>query len=255
DPIGTLNTYFPGYTFRRNILQGGNSSNYPPDNFFPATMADVGFVDLAGGNYRLAATSLYKNAGTDGRDVGADIDSIADGTASSLNVPSAFSATATSASSVSINWGLVTGATSYEIYRAALVGVYELIATTAGGSFTDNGRVADTTYIYKVRALNSDGWSAFTPLDVATTTIFTDTTLSGTVIKAVHFTQLRTAVNAMRAAAGLTAATFTDGALGGIAVKTTHLMELRTNLDAARAAIGLSSITYTDPVLTSRSTV
>ena len=39
-------------------------------------MSAVGFVNLAGGDYRLQATSPYKNAGTDGRDVGADIASV-----------------------------------------------------------------------------------------------------------------------------------------------------------------------------------
>ena len=37
----------------------------------------MGFTDYAGGDYRLAATSAFKQRGTDGRDLGADIDSIA----------------------------------------------------------------------------------------------------------------------------------------------------------------------------------
>src|SRR5213595_1111325 len=36
----------------------------------------VGFVDRTGGDYRLSATSPYKNAGTDGKDPGADIDAL-----------------------------------------------------------------------------------------------------------------------------------------------------------------------------------
>jgi PKD repeat protein len=72
----TLLTYFPACVFSRNILVAGPSSVYPSGNFFPASMSNVGFVDYAGGNYRLAATSIYKNAGTDGLDVGADIDAI-----------------------------------------------------------------------------------------------------------------------------------------------------------------------------------
>ena len=46
------------------------------DNFYPPNLSDVGFVDLAGGNYRLADVSPYKGAGTDGKDVGADIDDV-----------------------------------------------------------------------------------------------------------------------------------------------------------------------------------
>jgi hypothetical protein len=72
----TLNAYFPGYVFRRNVLVGGSSSRYPTDNFFPATITDVGFLDLAGGNYRLSSASPYRNRGTDSRDIGADINAI-----------------------------------------------------------------------------------------------------------------------------------------------------------------------------------
>ena len=36
----------------------------------------VGFVDFAGGNYRLSDASKYKAAGTDGKPLGADIDAI-----------------------------------------------------------------------------------------------------------------------------------------------------------------------------------
>lgn len=74
----SINKYFPGATIRRNVLAGGTASKYPADNFFPPTSQFLGnFVDAAGGNYRLAVHSPYNNAGTDGRDVGADIDAIA----------------------------------------------------------------------------------------------------------------------------------------------------------------------------------
>ena len=76
NPAGALSTYFPGVVFLKNILQGGTASRYPANNYFPATMSDVGFVNYAGGDYRLASTSPYNDQGTDGKDVGADIDAI-----------------------------------------------------------------------------------------------------------------------------------------------------------------------------------
>ncbi|HEX9245679.1 MAG TPA: choice-of-anchor D domain-containing protein, partial [bacterium] len=76
NPMGTLTTYFPGSVVAGNVLPGGAAASYPPNNFFPATLADVGFANLAGGNYHLAAGSPYKNAGTDGKDIGANIDAI-----------------------------------------------------------------------------------------------------------------------------------------------------------------------------------
>jgi hypothetical protein len=74
----TLDTFFPGHVFTRNVIQRPDADcrTYPPGNFCPATWAEVGFVDQAGGNYRLAPDSPYKSLGTDGRDLGADIDAI-----------------------------------------------------------------------------------------------------------------------------------------------------------------------------------
>jgi hypothetical protein len=73
-----LAAYFPGVQFARNVLAGGNASLYPADNFFPSSLSGVGFVNMSGGNYRLATSSPYRNAGTDGRDLGADIDALED---------------------------------------------------------------------------------------------------------------------------------------------------------------------------------
>ena len=74
---GTLAQYFPNATFRRNVLVAGNASMYPTDNHFPATLSAVGFVDLSSGNYRLSSSSPYNNAGTDGTDIGCNLDAIA----------------------------------------------------------------------------------------------------------------------------------------------------------------------------------
>ena len=74
----TLTTYFPGALFQRNVLAGDNAdwyaAHYPQDNVLLASLEEVGFVDLAGGDYRLAASSAYNNTGTDGKDIGANID-------------------------------------------------------------------------------------------------------------------------------------------------------------------------------------
>jgi hypothetical protein len=72
----TLQTFFPGYRFVRNAIVGGKAALYPPDNFFPPTYDAVGFVDRAGGNYRLAPDSPLAGMGQGGTDVGADIDAL-----------------------------------------------------------------------------------------------------------------------------------------------------------------------------------
>jgi PKD repeat protein len=93
----TLLNCFPACVFSKNVLVAGPNSAYPFGNFFPAGMGDVSFVDYAGGNYRLAQTSQYKNAGTDGLDIGADIDAIqvALGLQPPTNQPPVVSASAT----------------------------------------------------------------------------------------------------------------------------------------------------------------
>src|SRR5438132_3573974 len=65
-----------------------------------------------------------------------------------------------------------------------------------------------------------------------------------TLVRALHFTEARTAVNALRTSAGLGTFTFTDLSLNATVIKATHLLELRTALNAARSALSLSAITY-----------
>jgi hypothetical protein len=59
----SLDYYAPGWTFTGNVLTGRKASLYPAGNSFPATVADVGFVDYAAGNYALAADSPYLGSG------------------------------------------------------------------------------------------------------------------------------------------------------------------------------------------------
>ncbi|MBI4609220.1 MAG: VCBS repeat-containing protein, partial [Candidatus Rokubacteria bacterium] len=72
----TLDTYFPGAIVAGNVIVGGDPSKYPPNNYFPAGLSNVGFVDLEGGDIRLAESSPYTGAGTDGADVGLNADTL-----------------------------------------------------------------------------------------------------------------------------------------------------------------------------------
>ena len=76
DGLATLNAMFANWTFSRNAIIGGSGAAYPAGNFFPPNEAAVKFIDLAAGNLRLADKSPYRKAATDGRDLGADIDSV-----------------------------------------------------------------------------------------------------------------------------------------------------------------------------------
>ena len=87
-PITTLSKCFAAYQFNHNAVISPPSmfppSKWPSANYFPTSMANVGFVNAqngVNGNYQLSATSPYKNAGTDGKDLGADINAIMSATA------------------------------------------------------------------------------------------------------------------------------------------------------------------------------
>jgi len=88
----------------------------------------------------------------------------------------------------------------------------------------------------------------------AATTSFTDNPLVArtTVVKAVHITELRTAVNGARARNGLAAATWTDPTLTArlTPIKAIHITELRAALNAVYTKLGRALPAYTDPSLT-----
>lgn len=81
-PASVLEDCFSSSQFSHNIIIGG--SGWPKDNFTPKDFAAVRFVNFnngIGGDYRLRPDSQYKNAGTEGKSPGADIDAIQTATA------------------------------------------------------------------------------------------------------------------------------------------------------------------------------
>ncbi len=80
------------YSFAANIVVGGNSLvlkklTWPASTFLPASDSDIQFVNLnggVGGDYHLQPTSPYFGAGTDGLDVGANIDAVESYTSGAL---------------------------------------------------------------------------------------------------------------------------------------------------------------------------
>jgi hypothetical protein len=71
-------------------------------------------------------------------------------------------------------------------------------------------------------------------------------------MKAVHITELRTAINAARTRNGLAAATWTDPTFtpGLTSVKAIHVTELRAALNAVYTKLGRALPVYTDQTLT-----
>ncbi len=82
-PRTTFEACFNRYWFAGNAIIAppaiASEASWPDRNFFPPSPAAVKFVNYHGGNggdYHLQSSSRYKRAGTDGKDVGADVDAI-----------------------------------------------------------------------------------------------------------------------------------------------------------------------------------
>jgi hypothetical protein len=167
----------------------------------------------------------------------------------SLSPPTGLVATAVSTTQVQLSWVGVGSANHYEIWRSAHNGASALAGTSSGTTFADTNVLSGTTYLYRVRAIDAGGGaSAFSSLDLATTILFTDDPLAAltTFIKAVHFTEARNAVNAVRAAAGLPPLPDDPTIAPGAQIRAQHMIELRFYLNDARAALGLPTLTFTD---------
>jgi hypothetical protein len=171
-----------------------------------------------------------------------------------LVAPASLIADTFSSSRIDLTWAAAPNAHHYQVERAL----------NLGGTFTVvNSNVTTTTcsdttvtsvnaYLYRVRSADAIGnLSPPSGIDVATAITYTDDPLSQntTTIKAQHVTELRQAVNAVRATANLAAATWTDSSLTNVTIKAVHIQELRTNLDQALTALGLATSSYTDPSL------
>ena len=181
------------------------------------------------------------------------------GSGSPPAAPTNVVATATSTTSVSITWTASAGATSYNVLRTANNSTYPTVGTPATNSFTDNSASAHTAYLYKVTATGPGGTSADSNKDLATTVIFADDPLVQftTTVQAVHVTQLRTAINAVRKLAnGGVANNFnytTDPTITATTttVKRLHIISMRNALNPARATLGLTPpLVYTDTTIT-----
>jgi hypothetical protein len=82
-PLISLGKCFVPYSFSNNAIIGSPAvfpaSKWPSGNYFPADTGAVEFVNYNngdGGDYHLLPSSPFKNKGTDGRDLGADIDAL-----------------------------------------------------------------------------------------------------------------------------------------------------------------------------------
>lgn len=176
----TLARYFPGAHVVGNIIAGANAARYPSANYYPS-VADVGFVDYAGGDFRLAATSPFVRAGFDGADPGCDFDALSGKPAAPAPAPKPTPKTKPTptpkggpkapeglkatviGSTVTITWAAPTAGTvsSYVLEAGTSPGASNAAYVDTGNpdpSFVATGVPAGVYYV-RVRAANLSGAS------------------------------------------------------------------------------------------------
>jgi len=72
----SLQRHFPGGVIRANAFVGRDGAPYPSGNYFPSSVDAIGFTRPTAGDYRLTTTSPLRGRGSDGRDIGADMDAL-----------------------------------------------------------------------------------------------------------------------------------------------------------------------------------
>jgi hypothetical protein len=148
------------------------------------------------------------------------------------------------ANSILVQWIGSTEATSYEVSRLS-GGLWSVIASTASESVTDLGVSPSQSYFYKVRALKTGSApSGYTTPDAATTYNFAHAFGAGSKIFAADMSDLRTCVNQIRVAAGLSPLSFTDNSLAGVVVKALHVTELRNAITPAMTTAGIPAPSF-----------
>lgn len=170
-----------------------------------------------------------------------------------LTMSPRFSVTYTPGFGVILSAQAVAGGKSFDIYRALDGAASYTFLVNGVNGVIDSSVPVNSVAAYRIIARGANGESSpMSNPDYTTTVAFTDASLTGAKIKAVHVTELQTAVNLVRKAAGLAPATFTTVAPGQKALAAT-LTALRNALSPARSFFGLST-SFTDATLTAGTT-
>lgn len=144
-------------------------------------------------------------------------------------------------SAVHIAYVVPDGTTSTALYRRTAGGAWGAIAWD-GNTGLDADVQRGVVYEYQLRATVS-GVEQFSNVDGAM--LFTDDPVNtGDTVKRLHFSELRDAVNLLRANAGLAPFAFSSSFDESPISRAEHLTSLQTAAAQARAALGMSTLTF-----------
>jgi len=248
-------------------VSGGASLTFTTSNwdtYQTVTLAAAEDVDAANGvaTIRLTATGL---ADKDVTATETDNDTLAIVTnTNAVSVPEGSTATfqvklsAQPGSNVTVGAARLSGDTDISVSGGASLtfttsnwDTYQTV-TLAAAEDVDAANGVATIRLTATGLADKDVTATEADYDSAPT--FTDDPLvaATTRMKAVHITELRTAIDALRARYNLSAFAWTDATLsaGVTSVKAVHVTELRTALNAVYTAATRALPTYTDPTLT-----
>jgi hypothetical protein len=153
------------------------------------------------------------------------------------------------ANQITVRWTPTADSASFDVLRR-VNGVWVAIApNVTGTSYIDSNVSSSSAYVYAVLAHSTLGETSIpSNSDIGTTMpLFLSADHK---IRASDIISTRLLVNSLRSAAGLSEFAFTDASLVGVKVKAIHLTELRTKLNNARTALGFAALTFTNPTLT-----
>ncbi len=168
-----------------------------------------------------------------------------------IDAPTNLTVTGAADGQIVLSWTAPAGSvTQYQVERANVYTSFGSLNTASGTTFIDSTASTDHAYLYRVRAVATGG-AVSLPSNTAfgTATSFEFTSLLGQDIKAQHFYDVRTAINAVRALAALPAATWTRGTLAGLGIEANDVQEMRDKLKDALDVLNISVAPYADPTL------
>jgi hypothetical protein len=124
--------------------------------------------------------------------------------------------------------------------------------STTGSPFTVTGIISEVGAGGSVTGGPYAVTGGFWSMPLVPAEAFTDEPLvaGASFVRALHVTELRARVNALRARFGLAAAGWTDAALGGVTIKAQHVAEVRVALQQVYSQAGVAFPAIDEPVLT-----